>query len=1193
MFTLVRLKDPEGVLGKEMSSHEHGKQLAEFLHDDVEGFNHVDYVVLKNGVLISFPEFDEDGNMTKRGSEDELTSEIKDGDIIHVVRTQGDPATLIYIAISVAVSLAVTLLMVPDTPQVSTDGNNNVINGQTNAARLYQAIPDIYGTINAFPDLITSEATKSYNNNTNGADITQHMCIGMGYYDFQTSDVKLGNTRIESISGSNVEVYKPLNGVTTIPNFESHYSAPEIEGQPLLYETETYIPEKIGFIANVQNVSGDILINNTNNLTSYLNGTEVTITGGHVGIENDGLSLDGLYTVISTTSNSIQLRPVNPIPEIEQVQGNPVFNSSLIAAGNNAETVVGPFDSGIEGDNLIFDLAYTRGIDVPDNSIVHIITVQEIDGPSGNTIGLKRSLIFADSSNLKDDDFGRQNRSYTFDPSIFGLEKKRFFRFTVVRVSEISDEADEPSTAQLERVAVVNTYDQIELENVTAIKVDIPQTASALSPRENKVNVEVTRKTVSRSASGNTPESGLTPSRKFADAILHEYVEVFGRSSSELDLDSLYEIQDSLDDGITQGLGDFSFTFDDLEMSLAERLSTICNCCRVKTYMDGGVWRFTREEATDLRAGIITKRDIAKDREYSRGWKSQLPNGYDGVKLEYLDPKTNKKAFLYRKFDSEGKVVDGRSKNPKEVTLSGCRNYNQAVNRAELECRRIVSEYWTVKDTLMQQGNLYDIGDIVEYADVYREDIYSGEIVGINGGTMYLSEDINLDPLKTYEMVFNDVTGSPEEPVEVTQTGDKQVQTSGNIDSAFYREPGENQLGSRFIISELTESKPETFFVTAKEPSGRNVNLTLSEYSEKLFEFDNLPIFDFKTLPIYLGTSASSVGGDISIIAASNDMSENFRDYDDYVFALNDGYSCGYDESFVSLNEYQKGFLTPFDGVNPTCIANYVQYIFVGFEKGYACMSSDGGATFTELPRFLNSGHTGYTAPPSESGKVLSVAINGDTLTSVRTIVYGFDNGYGSISTDSGVTFSALTFPVGFTGDLADCAMNNSASVICFAGGEFGSVLISTDGGTSFSVFDGSDIGLVNGTSNVCYSVDIARETGRIIAGFSDGQIAYTDDYGLNWTILEDYFGKAPEDTTFGHFSQMNISDDGKTIFAGTFDGYLYISANEGSDAILYNRYIDSGARNGATLTSTAMNKNTALSFFAGFSDGTASATIV
>lgn len=129
-------------------------------------------------------------------------------DRLVVVVYPGHIAVILIIAIVVAVVLTVATFLllpkIPDLGNVQTTSPNNGLSERANKPRPGARIPDIFGTIRSTPDLV-ARPYRVYEDHRE-LEIA-YMCIGRGAYD--VSDVRDGDTLVEDILGSSVEVYGP------------------------------------------------------------------------------------------------------------------------------------------------------------------------------------------------------------------------------------------------------------------------------------------------------------------------------------------------------------------------------------------------------------------------------------------------------------------------------------------------------------------------------------------------------------------------------------------------------------------------------------------------------------------------------------------------------------------------------------------------------------------------------------------------------------------------------------------------------------------------------------------------------------------------------------------------------------------------------------------------------------------------
>lgn len=136
-----------------------------------------------------------------------------DGQFYVVVYPAFDPFTLFVIVVGIMAAYSVYSILTMPKPAAATVGSsNNELANRTNQARLNGRIPDIFGQVRAYPDLIA----QAYSIYVDGIEIEEClMCIGRGYY--QILDMRDGDTDVANIAGTSVSVYDPETSILGTP----------------------------------------------------------------------------------------------------------------------------------------------------------------------------------------------------------------------------------------------------------------------------------------------------------------------------------------------------------------------------------------------------------------------------------------------------------------------------------------------------------------------------------------------------------------------------------------------------------------------------------------------------------------------------------------------------------------------------------------------------------------------------------------------------------------------------------------------------------------------------------------------------------------------------------------------------------------------------------------------------------------
>jgi hypothetical protein len=722
---------------------------------------------------------------------------------------------------------------------------NNSLQGQTNIVRPYQAYPLIFGSPVSFPDL-TGEAIIEYVNNQK--IVRQLMVVGDGL--FNITETRAGSTPITNFAGASATYYEPVSKVVTVPEVINVFSTNEVDGQELLgadnevvvvsynlTENGTNLTTYVGTTYTFQvikDTDSDALFTDFNAFVAAFK-LKVNYKGDFTG-RGGVTSKDGtgfIDTMVLNGGNTFYTITLIDFNGNKTVDGTYDYISPFVA-DQSGNSTIGPIKIAVETNEIWSNINFLRGLK---STIRLSVLFEKLDGPNGNPIvGPSPDFYIIEYT---EDTLDQQFKTY----KQVLTQGVAYYQVTFERLDNGTNDTNNPDQTTLEAVYAVSRESNVDYGNLTMLDVIMPATINATSLRENKVNIDLTSKLITYNAGviNYTP----TASRKFADAILHLTVDFYGRDPSTLSLDEIYEIQDRVD--LTDpALATFDFTFDDIDVSYDERMDAILQVARCFKWLDGDVYRFGRNETRINPATTITRRDISGDdnREYSLSYNPQLLENFDSVKVEYVDKTTNKKAYIFRKVDSVGAIVEGSGANPKSLELAGCSEQVNAINRAELEIRTLIYQRFSLTDTIEPSAMFLDRGDMVLYAEQYNSDVFDGEILAVNGNVATVSESLDFIDGQDYTINYTTTDGSSVGSFAITPITNEPFKFQCNdLGQVFLRDSVLGftvQTGSRYIISTTTNLVAAKWSILEKEARGRSVQLTMVNYDERIYEFDGV-----------------------------------------------------------------------------------------------------------------------------------------------------------------------------------------------------------------------------------------------------------------------------------------------------------------------------------------------------------------
>lgn len=748
-------------------------------------------------------------------------------DVVRVTLRPAGPVAIAAILVGSVVAAAVAIALAPK-PVIPTSltedsgegrNSNNQLNAAKNSYRPRQAIPDIAGQVVSYPDFAQ---LSYYEYQSNDRVFREIFCVGVGQYTI--ADVKVGEDLLLDSVGNSYTVY--------------YNQSP---------------PDLLNVRPNSNSLETDIPAPDNNEATVFLSGRigSPNVSGFQINL-SESLMDDLSLQVGDSVELAFTYQPDEPeFPEryIEvvatvQTVGVSSFTTDyeFFLDGDRLNGYITKTNGGIqdkwytlEGDAITevwLDLKMPSGIKSDtggSTTITLTLTIETLDAtgtPTGTTY--ERGCVFAGNTRSA----LYQTFKLTQDDGI-GIGR---FRAKIDRITNsLGDNAIDLVT--MEAVKSITPY-TADFGDVTLIDVTRSSNARVSRGQSDKLNCLVTRKLRIYDHTTNTYGATYEETRRFCDYAFYLLHEVSGVAIEDID-ESLWEIYDTLSD---DELGYFDATFDDKNMSLRDRMEIICNTARVRYWNVGIKWFFVREEAKPISSMMFNRRNLSASRAHRFTQSFRRPSDYDGVTIRYVDPDTNSEAQIYRSIDATGAIVNEEGINSLEFNMTvGCRNVLQATNRAELEVRRLIYQSAKVTDTALMDALEMQIGERVDYVDIFDGDTFDGEILAVNGNTYTTSE--RFDPVGgvTYYVYVTDDNGNISNSVVASQRSDGNIygfEASGL--SGVYLAGGTIQSGSRYVIASAEDLEAQSYIAIARgRPNEQGeCSIELAEYNDLMFEAD-------------------------------------------------------------------------------------------------------------------------------------------------------------------------------------------------------------------------------------------------------------------------------------------------------------------------------------------------------------------
>ncbi|MGR7332638.1 host specificity factor TipJ family phage tail protein [Klebsiella aerogenes] len=720
-------------------------------------------------------------------------------------------------------------------PSISTgESPNNDATGQTNRARLYKGRPNIYGQCRVYPDLIQQALFEYIDNNKY---ITEWFEVGFGKYTI--SSVRYSESNLGSLAGASYQIFDPG---ATIGTIDVGYQFDDVDNEevPGLNESEDFPAQtatttaptamliesnqlKATVLSNDENFSYFAALAVPHPVTFVINATW-NAGGGPVtrDVTGSGNIVYSESYIGEDTQSYTTFYLGDMTGEITTLPSDATLNLTLFTLNDQTPLVIGPSVSPLESTQIWVHVMVQLG--ATSGTSRYRIRFWKVDDNNNQIPGTAEQYDY-----FFDNDFQVTTRYFRTTHKFSPTAGTGRYAVTIERL----DNSNDGNVVTLMAIHAVNTRANVVYPEDTIARVTIKGSNNSNSNREQKYNMLVQRHTISYDRTTGQIDYTLRPSRSFADAALHEWIVIGKQDVSSIDVATLYAIADSI---TVPELGYFDYTFSDEKLSLGERIRTICNAARVDGNNIGDVLTFWRDEKVSYPDAVFARSNMFFD-EYKVSWQMSLPGGYDGVTVDYVDPLTNKKSYVYLQIDAGGiREVEDATVNASQISLDGCRNRTQAVDRAWLEAQRLLYSRMSMTVKVLETEQVVR-GAVVQCPDMYDNRQQNGYLTGRNGDIFTTSERIDFS-FGDMWVVMNDSLGNfrgrwRAYPVSGTA---KAFQAAADAFDLNIYNGADCQVASRYFIATDSELNSTIWRVETAKPNGDYTQtLTLSEYSDSIY----------------------------------------------------------------------------------------------------------------------------------------------------------------------------------------------------------------------------------------------------------------------------------------------------------------------------------------------------------------------
>ena len=588
--------------------------------------------------------------------------------------------------------------------------------------------------------------------------------------------------------------------------------------------TKTAVSGGFNYVISLQNAQA------TNPNWQYVT-QDFTVGANILFTNNSGsINLNGSYIVDSVSTGEIKLinpdllnsdwAKVNFLPN-QNTQSQPL----AIRLDKLNNSWVGWYNLELEDtEELVFNLFYQNGLFYQDskggvwvNGMTAKVEYQYI--ASDNTpIGPIYSTTFHIESSSKSP-FGTTRR--------IALSTPGRVRFRIARTTPTNNSTYQDLT-KIKDVYATSKSKTLNYGDVTIVRSKTLGTEGALSLKERKLNMLVTRK---------LPVNGtgsLTATRSAAQALIYLALDHKNgrRSDYEIDINQILTVEQEVNTYFgSSKASEFSYTFDDSNLSFEEMAGMIASSCFCETYRFGSKLRMKLEKPQSNAVLLFNHRNKVPKSE-KRSYSNRIDKGYDGIEIEYTSPADDARI----KYSIP---ENGSANNPMTIKTTGIRTDEQAKTRAWREWNKLLFKRIICQFDALDESNLLARNDKILVADNTLLGTEDGEVNSVDGLTLTLSQNVEFSQNQVKKIYLQMPNGSVDMIDCYAGAMTNQVVLSrAPLDSLVVK--FDRYLKTTYQIVNSENAGKSAFLVTEMSPSGKMTNsLKAVNYDARYYQQDH------------------------------------------------------------------------------------------------------------------------------------------------------------------------------------------------------------------------------------------------------------------------------------------------------------------------------------------------------------------